>query len=808
LIYATLFGNEKPDADNRNSAAADDDVMEHREDAETRQEAVVEYDLEQQEALENETVEPSIDSPPIDDERPEEKEMDEEIPASDGPSFLSQSGSDFDIVSNFVRAMMMNHKKENEDDLAENREEIFWVKEASIVNTTQTVNHKPNKPGHSGSSLLLLKPGVWVPSSGITNKNVSLFSATNSAVKKPSWSNNNNHENVTNSPITYVSIKSPTKVNWLGVGPADLITSTSTSSSAEYDDPVEVMDTIDLPPSEIVGAPLEFYDEETDNYVSKEVPSLPGQPTVPYYITDRTPPSTAEPPALPLDDPADMPKPVRPIVMRPTDLRPGLSSLLLTIASFNRPKLPSPIDVSSSVSSQDQEMVTPPNEEFRDDTTNKYTHGHGIVTPSDDTLKYTHGHGIIVTNPPSYDLNQLTAESSLLDSNSFLNLNPLSNLIKVTTGSSQFDDEWNESAESPSLLGDTSIQFVGMYGGTVVNSTNGPLPLIEIPESDGMESSLDDLITQLKANLTTGLMTDRPAGGLHFVNTSTDIVIINPFVTPSSMFPPPQVEAVEAEEGDTFGAIEDDEDNNAIVVDGVAGDQPDSVPVVSNLANLFLGSSGGGSSSSSGSLVTNGGISSGGISGGTVSSTTTNPLALLYTYGLAAIGIFALTLPLWVPFVVGKKRRRTYAPSKTYPASKKKTPTSPKKTYGEPPPNHYKDLSEEEIYGNDADYLDQHQQLATAAHQQIQPQYPTTTIDDYFRPSEELRHSDYSLPKSDDHYMFRDSIALNPQDDMFNNPGPLSSEALYGSPARIFLKARRRRSTRRFRPSNNKRSND
>jgi hypothetical protein len=52
------------------------------------------------------------------------------------------------------------------------------------------------------------------------------------------------------------------------------------------------------------------------------------------------------------------------------------------------------------------------------------------------------------------------------------------------------------------------------------------------------------------------------------------------------------VEAVEAEEGDTFGAIENFEqsDDIAIVVDAAEGNQPNSVPVVSNLANLFFGS--------------------------------------------------------------------------------------------------------------------------------------------------------------------------------------------------------------------------
>jgi hypothetical protein len=137
------------------------------------------------------------------------------------------------------------------------------------------------------------------------------------------------------------------------------------------------------------------------------------------------------------------------MVFRQNDLRQGLSSFFLTIASFNRPRLPPPIDVSSSVPTQGEGNITPPGDEFRDDTTVKYTHGHGIVTPNDETLKYTHGHGIIVTNSPLYDLNQLTAKSSLELKSSSQNQSP--NLIKLTTNG-QYEDE----SPSPSLLGDTS----------------------------------------------------------------------------------------------------------------------------------------------------------------------------------------------------------------------------------------------------------------------------------------------------------------------------------------------------------------
>ncbi|XP_057369784.1 uncharacterized protein LOC130690930 [Daphnia carinata] len=848
LFYTTFFANEdSPNVmehdqsitselqnetlDDVEPQQATEDVMEHRENVVEDQEAI-ENVVEDQEAIENvieraevvegvmehrevikddaQSTDPMTNSavgPPVeyDDYQPEEVETKMADKIDDNPeeefsqmfpALNPPSGFDFDIVSNFVRAMMMNNE-EYDDGPPETREEVFWVKEATIVNTTQTVSSKPQKFG--GSSMLLLKPSggpTRLTSSGINGSTVSVFSAD------PLMPNYINNENVTNSPITYVSVKSPTKVTWLGVGPPDVITSsTQSSSSAENDPTGEINDEIplDLPPSEVVGAPLQFYDEETDNYVSKEVPSIPGPPTVSYYTertpsTDRTPSNDITSEQSSVIKIQEITKPARPVS---TDLRPGLSSLLLTIASFNRPRLPPPVEVSNNVSTIKytigQGFATQPQSEYNGDTTDKYTHGHGIVSKPDDVSKYTHGHGIIVTNAPTYEFNSQVGESSLLSSSSDNN-NVLSNLIKGT-GASE-----NDGPTTPTLLGETSIQFVGMYGGTSVDSTVGPFTATGISDSEELDSTLDDLITQLQANMTTGLVsTDRPLGGIHFTNTSTDIVIINPFVTPSSVFPQLQVEAIEAEDGDTFGSIDDTaiDADDTIVVDAQDGDQPDSVPNVSNLANLFFTSSGSSSSSagSSGSSgVSNGG---GGVSGDSVSSSTANPIALFYTFGLAAVGILALTLPLWVPFVVAKMKRRTYAPSKTYPASKKKPtygyPSSPpKKTYAEPPPNHYQDLDEEELYGNEH-YLDQHQVGSVLS----QPQYQSTTIEDLYRPSV----GDVLSTNSDDHYIFRDSIALNPEDDMFHNPGPLSSETIYGSPARIYLKARRKRSSR-FKRSN------
>lgn len=844
LFYTTFFANENaPEIMERTEPTIDDteqrdgileppqvteDVMEHREDVAVNEEdldnltehgEVVEDVMEHREAKEDaESTEPLVSSavgPPVeyDDYKPEETETQmeekmyenvEEETSQTLPAFNSPSGFDFDIVSNFVRAMMMNNQENNKDS-PEAREEVFWIKEATIVNTTETGNSKFQK----GSSMLLLKPGgasTRLPSSVISGNKVSVFSAD------PLRPNYINSENVTNNPLTYVSIKSPTKVTWLGVGPPDALTSsTQSTSSAEMDATGEINDSpLDLPPSEIVGAPLQFYDEETDNYVSKEVPSVPGSPTASYYtdqapITERIPSNDIPSEQSPAVIVQEISEPVRPL-WQSTDLRPGLSNLLLTIASFNRPRLPPTVEVSNSIPTikytLGQGFVTSHQDEFNGDTTDKYTHGHGIVSKPDDVSKYTHGHGTIVTNAPVDDLNLLTGESSLV-SDTVANSNMLSNLFKGT-GNNQ-----NGESTLPTLLGETSIQFVGMYGGTSVDSTVGPFTATGISDSEELHSTLDNLITQLQANLTTGLVsTDRPMGGIHFTNTSTDIVIINPFVTPSSVFPQLQVEAVEAEEGETSGAIENADEAaissaDTIVVDALEGTQPDSVPNVSNLANLFFASSGGGGSSggiSGGSFPSD--VSSGGVTGDSVSSSNTNPIALLYTFGLAAVGVLLLTLPIWIPFVVTRIKRRTYAPSKTYSASKKKpsygySSSPPRKTYAEPPLNHYKDMDEDEMYGNDH-YLDQHQ-LGSGP---TQPQYQSTTIEDLYRPNagDVLSSTDYAL-NSEDHYIFRDSIALNPQDNMFSHAGPLSSEAIYGSPARIYLKARRRRSSR-FKRSN------
>jgi hypothetical protein len=169
---------------------------------------------------------------------------------------------------------------------------------------------------------------------------------------------------------------------------------------------------------------------------------------------------------------------------------------------------------------------------------------------------------------------------------------------------------------------------------------------------------------------------------------------------------------------------------------------------------------------------------------------------MFYTLGLASAGIFALTLPIWVPFVVAKKRRRTgnYGPSKKkadkkkkkkYPAKKKKNYASIKGTYGEPPPNHYKDLDEDLNY-NDEDYY------PTGPNKHNQ--YQSTTIDDLYRGNS---HDDYQDTDAERYSpLFRDLFSSN-SDDVLSDPGPLSSEDIYGpsSPATYYddRKAARRR---------------
>lgn len=386
------------------------------------------------------------------------------------------------------------------------------------------------------------------------------------------------------------------------------------------------------------------------------------------------------------------------------------------------------------------------------------------------TLKFNHNG--IVTSPPLQDFSTYTGESSLV-SDTVDKQNILAGLLKgasspipldASNSNSDFFVLTNRPASSNSNLGETASDWNGatspsMYGissTTFDTATYDPFSTTDVSD----EVDVSSVINQLQTNLSTGLVTKSPAG-LHFVNTSTDIVIINPFdVTPSSIFSPFDVEAVVAEEETTEDSISVDADFN------VPADFVESVPQVDpSLANLFLFTGSSSASSSSGGSVSSdgsGGTSSGSLGSGIITGLTTvaggGSLAFLSVLGLAAAAIFALTLPIWVPFA-GKKKRRTYGPAKKNYKHPKKTYGHPtlKKTYGEPPPNHYKDLDErtslDDLELTDPIVVDLYHDSNSASHS-----YGSTNVDD-----------------------------------LYNDPGPLNSEDIYGPPATVFLNARRRR---------------
>jgi hypothetical protein len=423
---------------------------------------------------------------------------------------------------------------------------------------------------------------------------------------------------------------------------------------------------------------------------------------------------------------------------------------------------------------------------------------------------YTKSQSTATNRPQSQDFSTLAGQSSLVSANVDQN-NILASIIKGAASSPlpSNDPTTNRPTMTSTSTGDINNLF-GLYSSTAAagSSTNRPIIATTSSEEE-YDPTLDNVMTQLETNRTSVVsVTKRPVGGLHFINTSTDVVIISPYdVTPSSIFSSPEMEFMETEEDE-----DSVEPSDAITVDAAVGNQPDSVPSVSNLANFLFASSGGSSSSGTSS---SGSSSDSSSSGGVTSSTSAvsvDPFAMLYTFGLASAGILALTLPIWVPLVVAKKKRRTssYGPTKKkdkkkikikknqYPANKKnkKKTSQTKSSYGEPPPNHYKDLDDDLSY-NDDDYY--------PAGPTTQHQYHSTKIDDLYR-----GHADYSDTDIDQYStLYRDLYSSN-SDDVFSDPGPLNSEDVYGPSSSSDYDdqraARRRRSSKQFnKQSSNKR---
>lgn len=833
----------------------------------------------------------------------------------------SPSGDDFDIVANFVQAMMMNGNNKNngippadgpqnredmdmdgpqnredvdgpehrEDvDGPEHRENIFFVKAASIVNTTKTSGSTTTKPTIGATRI----PPIG---SGST---LSLFAAD---PIMPNWTNTN--ERVTNSPVTYVAIRAPPVQPDLSRFPSQ----GTTTSTQSYDyDIGDVNDGNDQMSNEQVSPPLQFHEDESGItfFVSKDVPSriTSTASSITAGLAETKPTSTGRPSSQWFSDPFEnglfvgsgttntlrpasssttstfptqpatrpssssaaptttfqstsqstiLPtssssittfppgtRPTSPIFQSQssTSTRPTTSSLNSqssspsasrpTTPTFNlnsqsatRPVAP-PLKLkpTSQFGNRPSASVSPPSKPQAGRPSSLLTMASFTAPPRQkpavpppvdvsnaNMSKYTKVPSA-VTTPPLQDLSTLTADSSLVSATVEKN-NILAGIVKGAALTSPLPQQSTGRPTTTNAVGETSDvnQLFGSYSST--SSTSRPVSTTGV-SSEELDTTLDNLVSQLEMDASGLVSTKRPIGGLHFINTSTDVVIINPYdVTPSSIFSPLQMESAEAETDE-----DTNESSDAVVVDAEAGNQPDSVPAVSNLANFLFAPSG--SSSSGSSASSDGTVSGAGVTTSSTSASSVDPFALFYTLGLASAGILALTLPIWVPLVVAKKKRRTgaYGPTKNkekkkkiknqYPAKKKKTSgyAQKKPTYGEPPPNHYKDLDEDLPYDDDG-------------YPAVPPNHPTyhsTTVEDLYRSGGGV-NPDYS-DTDVDHYstLYRDLFSSN-SDDAFHDPGPLNSEDVYGPSTSTYYDgkkaARRRRSisSKKFKQSSHQR---
>ncbi|XP_057369786.1 uncharacterized protein LOC130690931 [Daphnia carinata] len=826
----------------------------------------------------------------------------------------SPSGDDFDIVANFVQAMMMNGNNknippvngpENREDMdgpehredidgpehrediygpeiiedgPEHRENIFFVKAPSIVNTTKTTGPTTTKPTTGATR---------VPPIG-SGSTLSLFAAD---PIMPNWTNTN--DRVTNSPVTYVAIRAPPVQPSLSRFPSQ--STTTTTQSYDYDI-ANVNDSNDPMSNEQMSTPLQFHEDDSGItfFVSKDVPSrITSTASSTSGLTETKPTSTGRPLSQWFSDPFEnglfvgsgTTNTIRPASSSTTSSFPTQpatrpSSATSSFQSTAQPTIlptsstsitqstypPGTRPTSPTFNSQSSTSIRPTTSNFnpqssspsasRPTTSNSQPSSPSTIRPttsmfnsqsvtrpvgpplklqsisqfgnrpsasvsakpqagrpsslltmasftapprqkpavpppvevSNGMSKYTKVPSA-VTTPPVQDLSTLTGDSALVSATVEKN-NILAGIVKGAALTSPLPQQ--STGQPTTTMAETSDvnQLFGGYSST--SSTSRPVSTTGV-SSEELDSTLDNLVTQLEIEASGLVSTKRPIGGLHFINTSTDVVIINPYdVTPSSIFSPLQMESGEAEMDD-----ETNESSDSIVVDAEAGNQPDSVPVVSNLANFLFASSGSSSSGSSGSSASNDGTVSGAGVTSSTSASSVDPFALFYTLGLASAGILALTLPIWVPLVVAKKKRRTgsYGPIKNkekkkknqYPAKKKKTSgyAQKKPTYGEPPPNHYKDLDEDLPYHED-DY---------PAVPPNHPTYHSTTVEDLYRSGVNQDYADTDV----DHYstLYRDLFSSN-SDDAFHDAGPLNSEDVYGPSTSTYYDgkkaARRRRS--------------
>ena len=187
------------------------------------------------------------------------------------------------------------------------------------------------------------------------------------------------------------------------------------------------------------------------------------------------------------------------------------------------------------------------------------------------------------------------------------------------------------------------------------------------------EASLYGLIQQLNGNLTTGLIgLSYPSAGIHFVNSSNDVIDLNPYneATPTSSIgiqPLSGVLITQPVVAESFTEQPlDGAPAESVVVDASAtlvGAPSPNLPDVSPNANLFLvpgvATAVAGVPGVIADAVVEGAEATVTVSGGTTVGTVVT--YSLVTLGLAVAAYAAVaTFPLWLPFVLKKRRRSSY----------------------------------------------------------------------------------------------------------------------------------------------------
>lgn len=620
------------------------------------------------------------------------------------------SSDDFDIVANFVKSTLSKMVDGSDGEMLDS--DVFVINSATMVDNRTAVVIS----AEGGSTQ---EPPTNEQSYGGGTLSLSSF---NVFTADPITPDGNITESVTNSPITYVSIK-PIMINPPLPPPPPASQQSAQTTSRTYSDlttmPTTLLTDEYYAFNDESATQVEFYDEDTGQvYTAQEVPI----PTVPYSEPYLKATSRPLPDGLYVD-PYELPNGLKPIARNRSALPTTTSTTtmrpttLITIQNFIQThSIPPPVDVDSSSS-------------------NVFT-----------SLKFTHGG--IPTTAPLKDYSTVDGESALV-SDIVTNQMILANLLKgassatmvPTTSPKPSSTSKRPSTTSPKPittsmrpppinkrpsfpsrpLGEISYlpwDFTGSHSAYVSSSTYSPLSTSTVLS----EVDVSGLIDQLSSNFTTGVVTTSPHSGIHFVNTSTELIFLSPFdATPPSTLidldldnspinnrPPLSIEAVVAETDSGSSS----------------GDSPVVGSGLLTGTSLFVSSSSGDSGSSSSSSSSSS-LSSGGTSSTTSTSTTLGSGVVIGMLAVATAAA-AYVAAAFLPGFGLAKRRRTYAPARK------------KQSFGEPPSSYEEDL--------------------------------TDTVSPYRR---------------------KQSFAEPPPN--YNDPGSLEDDTLYGPPATIYLKARRRR---------------